>query len=220
MNPRFLDWIWHIKGSLALPPEQSSDEAFARLAPLFRQTGTTHHLTKDTLTFRKMGQAPQDKMSIFDDGVLRIERGAAGLVLRYHLTSRALLYCFLAPLLFLGFAQLAVAVGNIETSETEAESKSEEEEDAERALHPIDQALGAPAPEKPEEKGDKKSEEEDDKPSPTPAYVFAALFALLYGVGRVLEAWLIKSVFRKRLWGSEQQKDDEALTPNASAARP
>lgn len=218
MSARFLDWIWHIKGSLALPREQSSDEAFGKLDPLFRQKGTTHHRTRDTLTFRKKGQAPQDEMSIFDDGVLRIERGAAEPVLHYHLTSRALLYCFLAPLLFLGLAQLTVAVGNLQQSETESKSESEEK-DAPRSLNPLDQALGAPAPEKPEEKGDKKSEE-DDKPSPTPAYVFAALFAVLYGVGRVLEAWLIKSLFRKRLWGAEPQKDSGEITPDASPARP
>jgi hypothetical protein len=202
VNPRFLDWIWHIKGSLALPPGQSSDEAFGKLDPLFRQTGTTHHLTKDTLTFRKKGQAPQDKMSIFDDGVLRIERGAAGLVLHYHLTSKALLFCFLAPLLFLGFAQLTVVVGNLQQSETEAKLESEEKEEAQLPLHPLDQALGAPAPEKPKEDGEEKSED-DDKPSPTPAYVFAALFAALYLVGRVLEDRLVRRLFRKRLTGPE-----------------
>ena len=34
---------------------------------------------------------------------------------------------------------------------------------------------------------------------PTAAYVFAALFALLYVVGRVLESRLIKSLFKKGL---------------------
>lgn len=53
MNPRLIDWIWHIRGSLALAPEQSGDDALDKLAPLFRQTGTSHDRTNDTLTFRK-----------------------------------------------------------------------------------------------------------------------------------------------------------------------
>ena len=75
---RWLNWIWHIRGSVELAPGQSSDEAFERLAPLFRQTGTSHERTGDTLTFRKKDQAAQDKMSIFDGGVLWVERQAAG----------------------------------------------------------------------------------------------------------------------------------------------
>ena len=87
MTLRFIDWIWHVRGSLALAPQQTSD-AFARLAPLFGQAGTSHDRTQDTLTFRKKDPAAQDKMSIFNAGVLQIENGSAGPVLRYHLTSR------------------------------------------------------------------------------------------------------------------------------------
>jgi len=43
-------------------------DAFDRLDPLFRQTGTSHERTDDTLVFRKKDQAAQDKMSIFDGG--------------------------------------------------------------------------------------------------------------------------------------------------------
>lgn len=200
MNPRFIEWIWHIKGSLALAPGQSSDEAFGRLDPLFRQTGTSHDRTNDKLTFRKKDQAAQDKMSIFDGGVLQIEKDAAGAVLHYHLTSRALLACFLAPLLFLGFAQLTIVLGKLEKPSTEAASKKPEKKDAILPRNPIDKALGAPAPEKP--KKDKKSEEEDKKPSPTSAYVFAAIFAALYAIGRILEDRLVKSLFKKSLLGS------------------
>lgn len=200
MNSRFIDWIWHIRGSLALAPDQSSDEAFGRLDPLFRQTGTSHEWTNDTLTFRKKDQAAQDKMSIFDGGVLRIERGAAGPVLHYHLISRALLACFLAPLLFLALAQMTIALGGFEKTAAEAASKKPDKKDAELPQNPIDKALGAPAPEKP--KKDDKSEEEDKKPSPTSAYVFAAIFAALYIVGRILEPWLVKALFKKRLLGS------------------
>lgn len=199
MNLRLIDWIWHVRGSLALAPGQSSDEAFGRLAPLFNQPGSSHDRTNDTLTFRKKDQAAQDKMSIFDHGVLQIERGVSGPVLRYHLTSRALLFCFLAPLLFLGFAGLTVVAGKLEKPATEATSKKTGKKDTELPQHPIDKALGAPVPEKPKKEGAGKSEEEDKKPSPTPAYVFAALFAVLYLVGRILEDRLVKALFRKSL---------------------
>ena len=109
VNLRFIDWIWHVRGSLTLSPGQSSDDAFNRLDPLFRQTGTSHQRTSDTLSFRKKNQAAQDRMSVFNGGALRIEKGMAGSVLHYHLTSRALLFCFLAPLLFLCIAQFTIA---------------------------------------------------------------------------------------------------------------
>ncbi|AUW57417.1 hypothetical protein C1T17_04180 [Sphingobium sp. SCG-1] len=205
MNLRFIDWIWHVRGSLPLAPEQSSDEAFDRLDPLFRETGTSHERTNDTLIFRKKDQAAQDKMSVFDGGVLQVEKGLAGTVLRYRLTSRALLFCFLAPLMFLAFAQFTIAMGKFQKPSTEAAetSKKSKKEDAVKPLNPIDKALGAPAPEKPKKEGSKKDkDDEDKKPSPTPAYVFAAIFAFLYVVGRVLEDRLVKTLFKKKLLGS------------------
>ncbi|MEW9857069.1 hypothetical protein [Novosphingobium sp. M1R2S20] len=202
LNSRFFSWIWHIKGSLALAPGQSSDEAFARLDPLFRESGTSHRRTDDTLIFRKKDQAAQDKMSVFDGGVLRIEKSPSGLVLRYQLTSRALLLCFLAPLLFLAFAQLTIAVSKLEGPSAEEADVSEKNKDVELQLHPIDKALGAPAPEKPKKDDAETSESGAGKHSPTPAYVFAGLFALLYVVGRVLEARLVRTLFRRRLSGS------------------
>ncbi|QNA83202.1 hypothetical protein G4G27_03650 [Sphingomonas sp. So64.6b] len=210
MAPRSIDWIWHIRGSLQLAPKQSSDDAFDKLAPLFRLTGTSHERTNDTLTFRKTGQAAQDKMSVFDGGVLQIEKGAAGSVLRYQLTSRALMFCFLAPLLFLGFAQLTVAVVELQIPSTKTADKSgraadaskkHEKKDAKLLQNPIDKALGAPAPEKPKKDGAGKSKEDDKKPSPTSAYVFAAIFAILYLVGRILEDLLVKGLFKRRLLG-------------------
>ncbi|MFC0203965.1 hypothetical protein [Novosphingobium soli] len=200
MNTRFIDWIWNIRGSLALPPEQSSSEAFERLAPLFRESGTSHERTNDTLTFRKKDQAAQDKMSVFDGGVLQVEQGATGPVLRYHLTSKALLFCFLAPLLFLAFGQLTVLQGKFETPSKEAEEKADKK-DAELPMHWIDKALGAPAPEKPKDKDKDKdaAKKKDKEHSPTPAYVFAGIFATLYLVGRVLEDRLIRKLFRKKL---------------------
>lgn len=204
MNLRFIDWIWHIRGSLALAPGQSGNQAFDRLDPLFRQTGTSHERTSDTLTFRKKDQAAQDKMSVFDGGVLRIERGADGSVLRYHLISRALLFCFLAPLLFLGIAQFTIVVVEHQKASTDAakSEKKDAKKDTPLPLNPIDKALGAPAPEKPKKDGAGKAEGKDKKPSPTPAYVFAGIFAFLYLVGRILEDRLIKAQFKKRLLDS------------------
>jgi hypothetical protein len=199
VNIRFTDWIWHIKGSLALPLGQSSDDAFGRLAPLFRQTGTSHERKSDMLTFRKKDQAAQDKMSIFDGGVLQVEQGSAGPVLHYWLASRALLFCFLAPLLFLSFAGLTIAVGKLEKPSTEESKKKDDKKDKVLPQNPIDKFLGSPAPEKP--KKDKKKED-DKKPKPTSAFVFAAIFAALYVVGRILESRLVKSLFEKRLTGS------------------
>jgi hypothetical protein len=197
---RFLDWIWHVTGSVPLAPGQSSDEAFGRLDPLFREAGTTHERSGDTLTFRKQDQAAQDKMSVFDGGVLRIERGGGESVLRYHMTSRALLFCFLAPLLFLAFAGLTVTLGKLEKPATEAAGEKAEKKAVVLTQNPIDQALGAPAPEKP--KKDKADDASKKNHSPTSAYVFAGIFAALYLVGRILEARLAKNLFRNKLFGA------------------
>ena len=205
MPARFIDWIWHIRGTLALAPEQSGDEAFDRLEPLFGESGTSHQRSGDTLTFRKRDQAAQDKMSVFDGGVLQIERGAAGPVLHYHLTSRALLFCFLAPLLFLAFGQLTVALGKLEKPAAEAgkDGAKKDEKKPEVALNPIDKFLGAPEPEKPDaKKKDDKDKGSDKKHSPTSAYVFAGIFATLYLVGRILEDRLVRKLFRKKLVGA------------------
>jgi len=60
MLRRLTDWIWHVRGSLALAPGQSSEDAFDRLSPLFHETGTSYERGNDTLTFRKKDQAAQD----------------------------------------------------------------------------------------------------------------------------------------------------------------
>lgn len=214
VNLRFIDWIWHVRGSLALAPGQSSDDAFSRLDSLFNQAGTSHVRTGDTLTFRKKDPAAQDRMSIFHGGSLQIEKSAAGPVLRYHLISRTLLFCFLAPLLFLAFAQLAIAVTKFHKPAAEAANSSgktiaapKKTGDTSTAktpdvpMNPIDKLLGAPAPEKKKD-GEEKPGRRSKKISPTPGYVFAAFFAILYVVGRILEDWLIKRQFKKRLLGS------------------
>lgn len=202
MATRLIDWIWHVRGSVPLPLGQSGEEAFDRLDPLFHESGTSHERDGDRLTFRKKAPAAQDKMSIFDGGTLEIAQGAGeGGVLRYHLTSRALLFCFLAPLLFLAFAQFTVFVGSLEKAPTavekvaaEAKKQAFEKKQAAIQMNPVDKFLGAPAP---ENKDPKKKPEEKKKHSPTPAYVFAGLFAALYLVGRILEDWLVRRLFRK-----------------------
>ena len=74
-------------------------------------------------------------------------------------------------------------------------------------LRHIDKLLGAPAPEKPKDEKkdgkDKKAggDKEKDKFSPTPAYVFAGIFAALWLLGRLLEPWLIRRLFTRQLAG-------------------
>jgi len=203
VGSRLIDWIWHVRGSLPLGSGLSSDEAFDRLAPLFKVGGTDHLRSGDTLTFTKKDQAAQDKMSVYDGGTLTVDRSAAGPVLRYHLTSRALLFCFLAPLFFLAIAQMTVALGKLEkpsSEETDKSAKKDDKKEADVPMNAIDKFLGAPEPEKKDEKKDKEKAKDKDKgPSPTPAYVFACIFAVLYVVGRILEPWLIRSAFRKHL---------------------
>ena len=194
MNLRFIDWIWRVRGSLILAPEQSEDEAFDRLDPLFRTTGTTHQRTEGELKFSKKDQAAQDKMSVFDSGVLRIDRSAGTPALRYQMTSRALLFCFLSPLLFLAIAQLTISLNKLDKPPQHAEKKH-----APAVMNPIDKALGAPAPDDPNKKGAKSSEDPDKKPSPTPAYILAAMFAILYVFGRILEDRMVRRLFRKTL---------------------
>ena len=209
MNLRFIDWIWHVRGSLALAPGQSGNDAFDRLDPLFRQTGTSHQRTADTLTFSKKDQAAQDKMSVFDGGALRIEKGGAGSVLRYDLISRALLFCFLAPLLFLGIAQFTIVIAKYDKPPQEAKKH-----EAAAQLNPIDKALGAPAPDKSKKDDEDGGGKKGKKLSPKPAYVFAGIFATLYLVGRILEDRLVLRLFKKALAGDLT----EAASPRAEQA--
>jgi hypothetical protein len=213
LNLRMINWIWTIRGSIALPPGQSANEAFDRLQPFFEAPGTSFDRADDILTFTKKDQLAQDRMSIYDEGILQVSPSDGGAVLAYRMVSKALLFCFLAPLLFIAFGQMIVGIGMLEGPPTAAEEKAmelkkKEEEKKVRTLHPIDTFLGAPAPEKPnadEKSKDKskskdKDKDKDNKQSPTAAYVFAALFAILYGVGRVLEDRLIKMRFRRSLF--------------------
>jgi hypothetical protein len=223
---KLFDWIWKVEGELALPPGLSADEAYARLEPMLREPGTTLERDGERLSYAKKDPVAQDKLAVFEKGELLVEETEGGGVLRWRLSSRALLACFLAPLLFLGFAQLTVAVGKYEKAKAEAaekadpkaaaaKKKEDEKKDEEvKPLHPVDKFLGAPEPEKPKKDDKKKKkEEENDRFSPTPAYVFAGIFAALYVIGRWLEAWLVRRRFRRQLWG-----DAAADAPSAAQA--
>ena len=208
MNPRLINWIWHIRGSVPLPSLQDPDESFDRLAPLFEERGTRWDRQGKMLTFSKTDQAPQDKMSVFDSGVLTIESGSDGRKLRYDLISRALLFCFLAPLLFLGIAQATVAISDHRVAAAKAEEGAHPKKDKPKKkplpMSAFDKALGAPAPDSPDKK---KPDEDKNRISATPAYVFASIFAALYIIGRILESVLIHSLFKRRLNGTERSKD-------------
>lgn len=201
MNTRFIDWIWHVRGNLALSPGLSPNDACTRLDPLFHEPGTSHQWSGNGLVFRKQDARAQDRLAVFDSGVLQVEQGAEGPVLRYSLSSRALLLCFLAPLLFLGFAQLNITLGKLDKHSTEvADPAQKAAKKPALQLNPIDKFLGAPEP---DNKATSKAEErQKNKHSPTPGYVFAGIFAALYIGGRILEDRLVRSLFRKHLLGA------------------
>jgi hypothetical protein len=220
VNLRYIDWIWQVRGSVPLAEDQSSDEVFARLDPLFDQPGTTHERTGSRLTFQKKDPRAQDKMAVYDNGVLEIATAETGKELRYWLNSRFMLFCFVLPLFFLGMSRVALFVAE-DQKPTAAELAKEEAKKKNKPppqLHWIDKALGAPEPEKKDAKKDKaakdkaakngagkdkkngeKKDEDKSKITPTPSYAFAGIFAFLYIVGRILEDWLIRRRFRQRL---------------------
>ncbi|KUR70929.1 hypothetical protein AQZ52_12950 [Novosphingobium fuchskuhlense] len=206
---RLIAWIWHIRGEVPLPASLGADEAFDRLAPLFSHAGTTHARMGDVVSVSKKDQLAQDPLSVVDSGTLRIVPAGEGAVLRYHLVSRALLWCFLAPLLFLAVAQLTVFLGMLEkpkAAESAKKDAGKKDKKAEIQLNPVDKFLGAPAPEKPKDdkkdaKDKNKTDSEPEGFSPTPAYVFAGIFAALWLLGRLLEPWLIRRLFNRTLRG-------------------
>lgn len=217
MNTRFFDWIWHVRDSIDLPAGQSHDEAMARLEPLFHERGTTYERLGNSLSFGKKGQPAQDKMSVYDRGELLVEADAGGSRLRYHLVSRAFLYCFLAPLLFLALAQVNNAISHYERAKAEAAGETETDKDKDEAIElpqsSIDKFLGAPTPEIP---GEDKDEDKQIGPSPTPAYVFAGIFVVLFIAGRILEPYLVKRLFRRRLFGLDEDATPASATPTAA----
>lgn len=195
----FIDWIWRVRGSLSIDPPQSTTEAFGKLDSLLREKDTTYRVHGDTLTFTKKKQHPQDKMSVFDGGTLRIAEG----VLRYDLVSRALLACFLAPLLFLAVGYVGVAFDNWRNPPDVVKAKAEAAKRRSKIkpelvpMSPIDKFLGAPKPEK--KKDGDETGKRNRKPSMTTAYVFMGIFFALWILGRTLEHVQIHARIRKKL---------------------
>ena len=180
----------------------ATEEAFARLDPMFQTSGTVYAVDGDTLTYTKRNPAAQDPLATFTRGRLQLASQGRSSVLRYDLSSTALLLCFLTPLLFLGFAQVAVGLNAWEKASVEVSKKAEKDEEKAKPakqLNPVDVFLGAPAPEDPAKKKDKEKDKDKGRHSPTPAYVLAGLFFAIYLVGRVLEPWLIRRRLRKAL---------------------
>ena len=201
----FIDNIWRVRGEVPIDPSLTADEAFARIDPLLRTPGTTIVREGGALAYAKHNPAAQDKLATFTRGRMWIERAGAGAVLRFDLFSHALLLCFLAPLLFLGFAQAAILINgweaaSTETSETAAAKKEDEKPKAVKTLHPVDEFLGAPAPDDPKKKKEEKKDE--GRHSPDEGYVMAGLFALIYLAGRWLEPFLVRRRLRAFLAGS------------------
>lgn len=200
----YLEKIWRTEGSLIIDEPLTPEEAFARLDPLFQTDGTQYAVEGDTLGYLKTNPRAQDKLATFTSGTLRVDQAQGVTRLTYQAASTALLLCFLAPLLFLGFAQVAGEINAYERAKAEAEAsakkdkKDEAEEKKKPQLHWIDQMLGAPAPKDPKADKDKKKEPKE-KIRTTPAYVLAGLFFAIFLVGRVLEPWLLRRTFRQAL---------------------
>ncbi|MBF9152038.1 hypothetical protein I2488_13580 [Novosphingobium sp. 1Y9A] len=201
---RLIDWIWTVRDEVPVPEGMGADEALARIAPVFERPGYQVQAGTEGLSYANPSPAAQDTLSVFEKGALRIEDAPTGKVLRYRLTSRIMLFCFLLPFVFIGFGQLTLAVADYQKAKAEAKEKAEGTKKDEKkdepvlTLHPIDKFLGAPAPEKPKD-GEGKSRKR--KPSATAAYVFSAFFAILFVIGRSLEPWLVRRMFRRRLAG-------------------
>ena len=196
-----VDNIWRVRGAVPIDPSLSADEAFARVDPLLRTPGTTIVTEGGALVYSKHNPAAQDKLATFTRGRMWIEQAGAGAVLRFDLFSHALLLCFLAPLLFLGFAQLAVTLNAWEAAGTEAAAKAGKKDEKKppvvKKLNPVDEFLGAPAPEDPRKKKDKNKDK--GMHSPDEGYYLAGFFFVVYLVGRWLEPFLVRRRLRAAL---------------------
>ncbi|WP_017665837.1 hypothetical protein [Porphyrobacter sp. AAP82] len=203
-----IDNIWRVRGEVPIDPGMPAAEAFARIDPLLRIPGTDVSEEGGVLTYTKRNPQAQDKLATFTRGRMWIEQAGAGAVLRFDLFSHALLLCFLAPLLFLGFSQLAITIKAWEAADTEAGAKAEKKDEkkppAAKTLNPVDEFLGAPAPEDPSKKKKDKKKDAKDKEgrhSPDEGYVLAGIFAAVYLFGRRLEPFLVRRRLRAALAG-------------------
>lgn len=204
----FVDRIWRTRGSIVLEEQLEPREALSRLAPMFDREEVELDSDDTTVTFRKANPEAQHKLATFSSGTLHLANRDGRTELDYDAKSPALLLVFFAPLLFVALGQANVGLGMLEKEMSAgSRDKQEEQEDEEGPgeLHWIDQMLGAPAPEKPDEaeKEERKKEEEEEKNSPENAYGLAAIFAFLYLVGRWLEPRLLKKTLRNALSGDD-----------------
>ncbi|WP_296720526.1 hypothetical protein [Erythrobacter sp.] len=224
VNLPYIDRIWRARGEVLLDEPLTPDEAFDRLDPLFQTAGSAYAVEGDTLGYSKHNPAAQDKLATFTRGTLRLDRQDGRSRLVFDVSSTALLLCFLAPLLFLGFAQTMVALNAWDVAGTGAVDAREKDKEAEKPkvkqeLHPLDKLLGAPEPDDPDKKKDKeKDKKKKEKFDPTRAYVLAGLFFVIYLVGRVLEPWLFKRTLRAAL--AVKPEDAEALEDARAGAGP
>jgi hypothetical protein len=68
VNLRYIDWIWHVRGSVPLPEGQTAGEALDRIEPVFDEVGTAHVRSDAALSFTKKNPASQDPLSVFERG--------------------------------------------------------------------------------------------------------------------------------------------------------
>jgi hypothetical protein len=193
-----IDHIWRVRGEVPIAPPLTPDEALARIAPLLDTPGSSYAITGPRLDYVKRNPAAQDKLATFTRGRFEVATRGARQVLRYDVFSHALLLCFLAPLLFLAFAGAATVINGWEKAAEAAEAGEQPDGKPKpvRKLHPIDEFLGAPAPEDPAKK---KKDKEEGPHSPKTGYFFAGLFLAIYLAGRWLEPWLLRRRLRAAL---------------------
>lgn len=218
----YLDRIWRTTGSLELDEPITPEVAIERLSFLFDRKEVDRDGEGITLNYRKANPAAQDKLATFSSGTLRIANREGRAELQYDVRSPALLLTFLAPLLFLALGQAIVGLGILnETMSANSRETEDASNDEPNELHWIDEMLGAPAPDEPEQnKGKEKEkgkrleegaeeieiEEDDEEHSPMRAYGLAVIFVLIYLFGRVIEPRLFRSTLRKALSGDHSEQ--------------
>ncbi|OYX67284.1 MAG: hypothetical protein B7Y88_00485 [Sphingomonadales bacterium 32-64-17] len=221
MNLPFIDWAWRSRGEIAIEPPLTTEETFARLQPLVDKDTTECDFGDNTLTYVKGNPAAQDRLATFSQGMFTVEQHGGLTKVLYDVKSNALALVLLAPLFFVGFAQIAVAINHWEDRKAEAvqsEGEADKEEDEEPAPHHwIDEALGAPAPETLEQKKQRMEEEGEQKKEKlptTPSYVLAGLFLFLYILGRFLEPFLFRRTLKRAL--NLELAEMKAVAPEAA----
>jgi hypothetical protein len=220
VNLSYIDWIWRVRGSLSVEPSHSAAETLGKLEDLFHEKNTTYRIDNNTLTFTKKNALPQDKMSIFDSGTLRVSEG----LLRYDMMSRALLACFLAPLFFFALGHTGVAIDKwrnppeVVKAKAEAAKKRSLVKPEDVPMNPIDKFLGAPEPKK--KKDGEEIGKRNRKPSMTTAYTYMGIFFALWIAGRILEHKLIHARFRKKLMSNVHETTSGAADHDSPWGRP